>query len=121
MRINILISIAILSCIAPQIKADSYDIPPVGDVKKIPSGKGHRDIPSPTPTCYISGGVLNVVSPDDWSYATVTLVEASTGIQSVNAGFLDEGIEVYIPSTTGNFTFTIVTESGDEFIGSFTL
>ena len=84
-------------------------------------GKGGRDVSSPVPQCYISEGVLYVVSPDDWSYATVTIEEAASGAQSVSSGYLDEGIAVFIPATEGYFILNIVTESGDEFEGEFCL
>lgn len=84
-------------------------------------GGNKRDIPSPIPKCYISEGILHVISPDDWSFATVTVTGENGGMQSTNSGFLDEGIEVYIPAESGYFSIYIVTESGDEFIGDFTL
>lgn len=93
---------------------------PIPVVDKQP-GKGKRDVSSPVPQCYISEGVLYVVSPDDWSYATVTVEETVSGAQSVSSGYLDEGIAVYIPATEGYFTISIVTGSGDEFEGEFCL
>lgn len=92
---------------------------PNPNIKK--KGTGQRDIPSPIPKCYISEGILHVISPDDWSFATVTVTGENGGMQSTNSGFLDEGIEVYIPAESGYFSIYIVTESGDEFIGDFTL
>lgn len=105
------------------INADTPGDPivfPIGD-KQPGKGKGKRDVSSPVPQCYISEGVLYVVSTDDWSYATVTVEETVNGAQSVSSGFLDEGVAVYIPATEGYFTISIVTESGDEFEGEFCL
>jgi len=62
-----------------------------------------------------------VISPDDWSFATVTVTGENGGMQSINSGFLDEGIEVYIPAENGYFSICILTESGNEFICDFTL
>lgn len=102
------------------MKADTPSPPPIPIGDKQP-GKGKRDVSSPVPQCYISEGVLYVVSSDDWSFATVTVTETTTGAQSVRCGFLDEGIAVQIPASEGFFTISIVTESGDEFEGEFCL
>ncbi len=101
-------------------KGSGTVIPPI-DVKKGGKNKGQRDVPSPIPQCYVADGIVHVVSPDDWSYATVTVMELTGSAQSINAGFLDEGIDVYLPAESGTFTITIVTESGDEFTGDFSL
>ncbi|MBD5225680.1 MAG: hypothetical protein HDS68_06935 [Bacteroidales bacterium] len=107
-----------LSSIADDIPNDpQINIKGTGNKK----GKGGRDVSSPVPQCYISEGILYVVSPDDWSYATVTIEEAVSGAQSVSSGYLDEGIAVFIPATEGYFIINIATESGDEFEGEFCL
>lgn len=123
MKLRTILLLIVTSILIPYINAGDTSVKkeyPI-DVKKGGTNKGQRDIPSPIPKCYISDGILHVISHDDWSFATVTVTGENGGMQSTNSGFLDEGIEVYIPAESGYFSIYIVTESGDEFIGDFTL
>lgn len=114
-----LATILFIGTSVPSYAGSSNNIPIIPDPTR--KGGNKRDIPSPVPKCYISEGILHVISHDDWSFATVTVTGENGGMQSTNSGFLDEGIEVYTPAESGYFSIYIVTESGDEFIGDFTL
>ncbi len=120
MKYRIITIIAsLIFCISGFADDSSTGNQPDINVRGNGKNKGGRNIMSPVPECYIVDGKIRVVSRDDWSYATVVVSEIKTGTVSMGAGYLDEGIEVYLPASNGHFTITITTESGDEFVGAF--
>ncbi|MBD5225364.1 MAG: hypothetical protein HDS68_05265 [Bacteroidales bacterium] len=113
--------VSIIFCINGYADGISPNNPPDINIKVVVKNKGGRNTMSPIPECKIIDNIIYAASPNDWSYATIVVTETKTDAVSIGAGYLDEGIEVYLPASNGNFTITITTETDDEFVGTFDL
>lgn len=117
--LTLLISIIALS----NVYCYADDTPPLiipTNPKDSGNGKQHRDIIS-IPECIYLNGKLSVFSHEDWTFASVYVLHQESGSSYVNSGYLDESITIAIGTASATCTISIITESGNEFAGSFCL
>ena len=87
-------------------------------IKEIPKGKP-RDLVI-TPTSHYNNGKI-IVQSEDWTFAEVIVTHTCTNAQFISSGYLDDIITVDTGGIPGFYTITVITESGAEFYGEFTL
>ena len=88
------------------------------DILKIPKGKP-RDLVI-TPTSHYNNGKI-IVQSEDWTFAEVIVTHTFTNAQFISSGYLDDIITVETGGMPGFYTINVITESGAEFYGEFTL